>query len=144
MKKHLLVLITLLASVYAQASKDQVVTLNCKLEKFPNQVISFKMQNLGTEDMTYLNEDPEDDSSAVFTTTSKDKTVTRLVDTLNGQGGDLRIETDRIEFFGDSAGIDFAYLNLFKTTKYTKGFVRIEFEDGRIRDYSKISCEIKK
>jgi hypothetical protein len=83
------------------------------------------------------------DYTEVFRTKSKNATIKRLVDTLNGQGGDLRIQSDRISFFGDSAGIDFAYLDLFKASGYTKGFVRIDFDFNTEKDYSKINCVLK-
>lgn len=140
MKKLALVALISLCSfsVFAKVS-----TFTCKLEKFPRSTITFRMENLGAPGMTFLNQDPDDDYSAVFTTKSRNQDIIALVDTLNGQGGDLRIGEDRISFFGDAAGIDFAYLDLFKNSGYKKGFVRMEFDFGTDKQYSKVSCSIK-
>ncbi len=118
-------------------------TFNCELEKYTKQLVTFKMSNLGKPSMTFTNADADDDYSSVFTMKSKNKTIVRLVDTLNGQGGDLLVKKDRISFFGDSAGIDFEYLDLFKTSGYQKGFVRIDFNFSHDKDYSKINCKLK-
>lgn len=139
--KQLLALSLLFASFSGFAAK--VTTLNCELEKYPRQTITFRMENLGAADMDFVLIDADDDYSGVFSTKSKNATIIQLVDTLNGQGGDLRVGTDRISFFGDSAGIDFAYLDLFKSSGYTKGFVRMEFNFGEDKDYSKLSCTKK-
>lgn len=135
--------LSLIALMVATPSFAKVTTLNCEMEKYPKQIITFKMKDLGSASMTFLNADPDDDYSAVFTTTSEDETVIRIVDTLNGQGGDLRIGDDRISFFGDSAGIDFVYLDLFKNSGFKKGFVRTDMNFGEEKDYTKISCNLK-
>ena len=136
----------ILATAYCLISGSAfatTTTFNCELEKYPKQIVTFKMKDLGKPSMTFLNADADDDYSPVFTTKSKNETIVRLVDTLNGQGGDLRVGKDRISFFGDSAGIDFAYLDLFKSSGYQKGFVRIDFNFSNDKDYSKINCKLK-
>lgn len=125
---------------FAASSIAAVTTLNCELEKYPKQIVTFKMENLGKKNMTFLS---NEETGEVFTTKSKNETISRLVDTLNGQGGDLRIGNDRISFFGDSAGIDFAYFDLYKASGYTKGFVRIDFNFSHDKDYSKLNCKLK-
>lgn len=125
---------------FAASSIAAVTTLNCELEKYPKQIVTFQMENLGKKGMTFVS---NEDTYEVFKTKSKNKTIKRLVDTLNGQGGDLRISSDRISFFGDSAGIDFAYLDLFRASGYTKGFVRIDFDFNTEKDYSKLNCTLK-
>lgn len=140
MKRLSLFAVAVLCSFSALAS---VSTFTCKLEKYPRASFTFKMENLGKPGMTFLNADPDDDYSAVFTTRSRNQDIIALVDTLNGQGGDLRIGNDRISFFGDAAGIDFAYLDLFKNSGYKNGFVRMEFNFGNDKQYSKVRCSIK-
>lgn len=131
------------AALTSFSALANVSTFTCKLEKFPRASFTFKMEDLGKPEMTFLNADPDDDYSAVFTTKSRNYNIITLVDTLNGQGGDLRVRADRISFFGDSAGIDFAYLDLFKNSGYKNGYVRMEFDDGNDKQYSKVNCSIK-
>lgn len=140
MNKMFLIALTFLMTLPAFAA---VTTFTCELEKVPKQFITFKMTDVGTAKMNYLNSDPNDDYSPVFLTRSNNDKVIRLVDTLNGQGGDLRFDNTRLSFFGDSAGIDFAYLVLFRNTGFRNGFVRIEFDNGEDKDYSKINCVLR-
>lgn len=63
--------------------------------------------------------------------------------TINGQGGDMRVVSDRISFFGNSAGVDFVYFDLFEASGYTKGFARMEFNFGEEKSYSKVNCTKK-
>ena len=140
MKKLAFVAFAALCSFSVMA---KVSTFTCKLEKFPRASITFKMENLGKPGMTFLNQVPDDDYSPVFTTKSRNETIVRLVSTLNGQGGDLRIGNDRIRFFGDDSGIEFAYFDLFKNSGYKNGFVRMEFDFGTDKQYSKVRCSIK-
>ncbi|MES2856758.1 MAG: hypothetical protein V4692_12880 [Bdellovibrionota bacterium] len=142
MNKLILILATIFAIPAFAEEASTVSSFECEAEKTPGIVFKFKMSNLGKEDMDFLNADPEDDYSAVFTTDSDEIQTNSIVNTLNGQGGDLRTSEDRIVFFGDSAGIDFAYLNLFKDSGYTKGYVRTEFNFGEEKDYSKVSCTV--
>ncbi len=135
-------LLTLIPAFVLAASASfasNITNFNCALEKYPKDNFVFQMKNLGQKNMTFVNKDNEEYGS-VFTTRSKNETVKRLVDTLNGQGGDLRNYADRIEFFGDSAGIDFANLVLYKNTKYTRGYVRIDFDFNNDKQYSKVLC----
>lgn len=128
----------------ASAFAADMTTFDCEMQKFPKHMFSFKMENMGKRSMTFVSADNSDGFSEVFTTKSKNETVKRFVDTLNGQGGDLRVQKDRIEFFGDSAGIDFAWLNLYKKTDYKTGFARIEFDFSNEKDYSKVTCKPSK
>lgn len=116
---------------------------NCQLEKYPNEVFTFRMQDLGKKTMTFLTSDPNEAYSDVFTTKSKNTTISHMVDTLNAQGGDLRIGEDRIRFFGDGDGIDFVDLVLFKDGGYKTGFARLNMNFGEDKDYSKVSCKLK-
>ena len=100
------------------------------------------MEKLGKPSMNFLKADEE--YTEVFTTKSRNKTIKRLVDTLNAQGGDLRVKNDRIHFLGDSAGIDFADLELYKKTGYKTGFARIDFDFHNELNFSKFSCKLTK
>lgn len=131
----------LLTSFHSFAGK--VTNFECRLDSNPKDVITFRIENLGQKDMTVLSLDADDDYSGIFATKSKNAKISQLVDTINGQGGDMRIGSDRISFFGDSAGIDFAYFDLYKDSGYTRGFVRMEFDFGNDKSYSKVSCTKK-
>ena len=120
-----------------------VTTFSCELDKFPGQKVSFRIENLGSTSMSVLSIDSEDDYSGIFSTKSKNSDVIQMVDTINGQGGDMRVGSDRISFFGDSAGVDFVYFDLFKSSGYSKGFARMEFNFGEDKSYSKVSCTKK-
>lgn len=137
--KILIVVLFLCTSAFAE-----VTEVTCELRKIPGQKFSFRMQNLGQQGMKFLNSDPSDGYSDVFQTRSRNVTVKTLVSCLNGQGGDLRIGDDRIVFFGDSAGVDLAYLNLFKSSDFKAGYVRTEFDFGNDQDYSEVSCSHRK
>lgn len=141
MKSTIMIVVLSLFSMSTFAAS--VTTFICQLEAYPKQLITFKMQDLGSSSMTFLNVDPNDSYSEVFTTKSSHETIKRLVSTLNGQGGDLRVGADRISFFGDDAGIEFAYLDLFKNTGYRSGFVRMEFNFGEDKQYSKLNCILR-
>lgn len=132
-----------IASLLTVPAFAAVTTFNCELEKYPKQIVTFRIAELGTPKMQYVSIDPNDEYSGVFATRSKNETIVRLVDTLNGQGGDLRFDNQRLSFFGDSAGIDFAYLDLFRNTGYRNGFVRINFNFGNDQDYSRVRCNLK-
>ena len=134
--------LTILLFSFAALS-GTVTTFTCELEKIPGQKVSFRLENLGKENVSVLSLDQNDEYSGIFSTKSKNATIQTLVDTINGQGGDMRVGSDRISFFGDSAGVDFAYFDLFKSSGYTKGFVRMEFNFGEEKSYSKVNC-IKK
>ncbi|HXH30912.1 MAG TPA: hypothetical protein VNJ01_08880 [Bacteriovoracaceae bacterium] len=117
-----------------------ITTFSCEMTKYPKQKFSFKMKNLGKPSMGFLNSNPRDGYSDVFTTTSKNETVLRTVGTLNGQGGDLRVLADRIQFFGDSAGVDFVYLELFKNSGFKAGFARLDFNFSEDKKFSPVFC----
>lgn len=139
MKTAIALSIGLISSI-ANAS---VTTFTCTLTKHPKDAFTFKMKNLGTSKVTFLmTEDSE--WGVVFVTKAKKGVVNHLVETLNGQGGDLRNYKDKIEFFGDSAGIDFAYLGLYKNSGYTKGYASMEFNFGEERRYSEVHCKLVK
>lgn len=137
-------LIALVVLFYSSSYAAQTSQLSCQMAKYPDQVIQFKMVGLGTPDIDFLRADENDDYSAVFTTESEDLDVIAMVDSLNGQGGDLRVSNDKILFFGDSAGIDFVYLVLYKNSRYTKGYVRWDLDFGNVKGYSKLSCTLAK
>lgn len=134
--------LTVLLSSFAAIS-GTVTTFTCELEKFPGQKMSFRIEDLGKPNMSVLSLDRNDDYSGIFSTRSKDATIQQLVDTINGQGGDMRVGSDRISFFGDSAGVDFVYFDLFKASGYAKGFARMEFNFGEEKSYSKVNCTKK-
>ena len=130
--------LSILILVSAQAVlAGKTTTFNCEMAKYPKQIITFKMTGLNTPQVDFV----QIADYTVFTTKSKDQNVVTTVDTLNGQGGDLRTPADRIEFFGDNAGVDFVYLDLFKKSGYTKGYVRMDFSGEK--DYTTISCRLK-
>ncbi len=120
-----------------------VTTLTCELEKYPNQKITFKMKDLGHAKATYLNIDPNDDYSPIFLSDSKNEDIQQIIRALNEQGGDLTVAEDRIAFFGDSAGIDFVDLVLYKNSNFTRGFVRTDFEFSTVKGYSKLACQLE-
>ncbi len=134
--------LSVLLSSFAAFSAT-VTTFTCELEKIPGQKVSFRIENLGKSNMSVLSLDQNDDYSGIFSTKSKHVTIQNLVDTINGQGGDMRVGSDRISFFGDNAGVDFAYFDLFKSSGYTQGFVRMEFNFGEEKSYSKVNCTKK-
>ncbi|MEK6556167.1 MAG: hypothetical protein AABZ31_13055, partial [Bdellovibrionota bacterium] len=117
--KSLILAIVLLS--FNSAFANKITTFTCELEKYPKQKIVFKMQDVDTPDMTFVHADEEDDYSPIFSSTSKNEIIQQMIRALNEQGGDFRTASDRIGFFGDSAGIDFVYLDLYKNSNYTKG-----------------------
>jgi hypothetical protein len=122
----------------------KITTFTCSLKKIPGETFTFKIEGLNTNDMTSVAIDPEDDYAGMFTTKSKNEDIIAIVDTLNGQGiADPEVKTDRISFFGDQAGIDFVYFDLFKNSGYKKGFIRTEFNFGEAKDYSEVTCKLK-
>jgi hypothetical protein len=137
MNKTILILLTLFsASAFAES---KVTTFNCQMDSKPGETFTFKMTGVGTSDADIVLTNPEDDYSGAVTTESKTDELDILVRTLNGQGSpELRELADRFEFFGDDDGIDMVWLNLFKDSGYTKGFVRMEYAGEQ--DYSKVSC----
>lgn len=132
-----------LALSFSAAAFSATTSFNCELEKYPKEVFTFKMKDLGKKTMTFLTADPNEAYSDVFTTKSKNDMIERMVSTLNAQGGDLRVGEDRIRFFGDGDGIDFVDLVLFKDSGYKIGFARLNFNFGEDKDYSKVTCKIK-
>ncbi len=138
MKATLLVLLTFIAT---PALSSTLSTFQCELAAAPGEKFTFNLSGVGTDDADIVLLDPEDDYSGAVTTESTNIELESLVATLNGQGSpELREQEDRFEFFGDSAGIDLVWLNLFKNSGYTKGYVRTEYsgEGG----YSLVSCTI--
>ncbi len=140
MKKFNFVALLSLLSFSALAA--DVTTFTCEMTQFPKQKFAFKIKNLGKPSMELLNVNGADDYSDVFVTNSRNDYVRRTVDTLNGQGGDLRDLGDRLYFFGDAVGIDFVYFELFKNSGYTRGFVRVQFDVKR--GYSPAFCVLTK
>lgn len=142
MKRFAMILATSLCTVPAFAQDTTVFT--CQLETIPGETFQFKVNDLGTDSPQFDYMVSNDDGDLVFVTESKNQDLNHIVDTLNGQGGDMRVSDDRIEFFGDSAGIDFVYLDLYKNTAYKRGFLRTDFDFNTEQSYSKVSCRTKK
>ncbi len=139
--KVLLATLAILAANPTHASRAS--SFRCELTKYPGQVITFGIKNLGARNAEFALLDSRDEYSGVFASTSDDEQIITLVDTLNGQGGDMRVLSDRIRFFGDNAGINFAYFELFKDSGYTRGFARMEFNFGEDKDYSPVTCRVR-
>lgn len=136
-----LFLVSILLTTALPALSAEITKFDCHLVNKPTDAISFSISDLNTDESNFVKLDPDDEYSQIFTTTSNGDIVKRLKSSLEGQGGDFTKKSDRIEFFGDDAGIDFSTLVLFKNSGYQKGYVRWDFagEQG----YSPINCEIK-
>jgi hypothetical protein len=113
---------------------------SCELKSI-GESFSFKIDDLGSKDASLVHSDPNDEYSAIFSSKSKDSTIKALIGSLDGQGGDLRIQPDGIALIGDGDGIDMATVGLYKDSGFKKGFVRWDFsgETG----YSLISCDLQ-
>ena len=62
------------------------------------------------------------------------------LNTLNDQGGDLRVGKTKLTLFGDGDGETSVFLVLYKSSDYTKGFVRVEHSDKKGDWYQNIHC----
>lgn len=126
------------------ANAGQTTTFTCSLKKIPGQTFTFKLKNITTNNISSVPLNAEDEYEGVFKTRSRNQDIVAMVDTLNGQGFmDPEMKTDRISFFGDSAGVNFVYFDLFKSSRYRKGFVRLEFNFGEDKQYSEVTCALR-
>ncbi|MES2962947.1 MAG: hypothetical protein V4760_03585 [Bdellovibrionota bacterium] len=134
-------LASILVFAFALPAFAGVTSFKCELAALPGEKFSFQISDLGGQDTDFVHEDADDGYSPIFKTTSKNRTIESMLGSLEGQGGDLRVESDRLFFFGDAAGIDFVRFYLFKKSGYKAGYVRWDFagEPG----YSKVSCQVK-
>jgi len=140
--KFLALATVLLSMSVAHAAK--ITTFTCTLKKIPGQTFTFKIEGLNSNGMTSVAIDADDEYAGMFATKSKNEDLIAIVETLNGQGiADPEVKADRISFFGDQAGIDFVYFDLFKNSGYKKGFIRTEFNFGEAKDYSEVTCRLK-
>lgn len=133
----------LLLSQFSLASNRKNSFFTCTLDLAPRSTFTFSVSELGTSNMTMLLDEQE--QGPVFTK-SKSEIISRLVDTLNGQGGDIRVNEKGILLFGDNAGCDIARLQLYKESGFTRGWVRTEHSCSGPNDkgyYSKVSCELE-
>lgn len=139
--KAIIISTLVLAAFSASAA---TTSFNCSLKRIPGEVFTFKLNNVNSNRITAVAIDSNDEYAGAFSTKSKNDTVVTMVETLNGQGiADPRMQADRISFFGDSAGVDFVYFDLFKNSRYRKGFVRMEFNFGEEKQYSEVTCTIR-
>jgi hypothetical protein len=61
--------------------------------------------------------------------------------TLNDQGGDLRVDSEKLKLFGDGDGYTLVDLVLYKNSGFTRGYVRVY---GSVTPwYQKIACTRK-
>jgi hypothetical protein len=147
LKQGLATLTIFIGAATANAQTAQApaaaITASCELKSIPGESLSFKISSLNSSEMELVPVSGEPYSDVV-TTASTNDVIKRIVQTLNGQGGDLRNQADRIELFGDGDGIDLVWLDLFKDSGLTKGFIRNSFDDGGDKSYSEVSCTLSK
>jgi hypothetical protein len=139
MKSGLIFALAMLFQVSAYAGG--ISELSCKLKSNPNDVFTFQISELGSDEADFVHADPDDEYSQIFHTQSENRDISSMIGSLEGQGGDLRVRANSIEMIGDAAGIDFTNLVLYKNSGFTKGYLRYDYA-GEL-GYTKVSCEVK-
>lgn len=142
MFKSLTIALTCVLTTTAFAKS--VSTITCSITEEKKKVkVEFLIQDLGSKKAELIKHPKlsEDDYGAILVTPKEINNRFSVMNTLNDQGGDLRVGEDRIRLFGDGDGYTFVDLVLFKDTGYQKGYVRVSGSGDQM--YQKINCQVK-
>lgn len=138
------ILFSLLFLLSYNAFSADITTITCPvIEEHKKITVEFLIKDLGTKKAELIKHPKltEDDYGAILVHPQMIKDHFALMNTLNDQGGDLRVGPDRIRLFGDGDGYTFVDLVLFKESGYTKGYVRVSGSGEQL--YQKITCQLK-
>lgn len=129
------------------AFAGNVTTITCPVkesfQKTTKEItVEFRVKNLGNKNANLLQHPKANqDMGMILVSPEMVEDLYSQMTHLNGQGGDLRVQEDRIRLFGDGDGYTFVDLVLFKNTEYQKGYVRV-YGSG-VQMYQKINCTLK-
>lgn len=138
---------TLFLLLYSFLTYAKAISFTCSLDNDSKNNFSFQLENIGTDKVAFVVSNENDEYSSPFKTSApKNSLIAKyeIVDTLNGQGGDVRNQSKGLFFFGDAVGCSFVDFMLYKDSGYKKGYLKAYFHCSDERPiYSLVSCKIK-
>jgi len=127
-------------------SKSRLIQFDCKTEEaFDSRGRARIRFGVALTDSTkeidltsYTGEETDDEDFRPVTVTPKNE----LLDAFN-ENSSVSIHDGRFTLFGDSAGVILVTLELYETTGYENGFLRVEDRgEGSSNSFSHVSCKV--